>query len=545
MSRTEDNAATCPGEGTGLRVTYASEPLTDEDIRASALNRENTFARDTTHNGICVLDGMGLHMGVDKGALVTEDGMGSHRRSRRFDKATHGLSRVVIIGTTGTVTLDALTWCRRLGIGVFVLAPDGSPVLASTPRMTDDARLRRTQARASDLPVGLDLARWLLSAKMTGQAQLVATRFDDQDAACSIADLADALDGAGTVEAMRSLEASAASLYWRSWAGRPECAPRFVAKDRGRIPPHWTRYEGRRSVLASGNANRKAERPVNGLLNYAFALLEAEAILACQVVGLDPGLGLAGHTDTKGRQSLALDLMEPVRPQVEAFVLDLLEQRTFRKVEFTETPDGHCRLKTPLTHELAETMPLWAKAVAPIAETVAHTLGRAMDGKYEPATPLTTRRHRDAQAVVKARRKAASQVAESASVRQRPSAQAAPQLWSCPDCGGQVTDPRHVRCDACIAADPGQAPEVRSRRGQAISARKRALREWEEANPGIDYDPDYFAREILPRLQGVKLTQIMEAAGASKSYASTIRSGRFTPHVSTWRALQAVTKGNV
>ena len=36
----------------------------------------------------------------------------------------------------------------------------------------------------------------------------------------------------------------------------------------------------------------------------------------------------------------------------------------------------------------------------------------------------------------------------------------------------------HVRCDACISADPGQTPEVRGRRGAAIASRKRTLREW-------------------------------------------------------------------
>jgi len=52
------------------------------------------------------------------------------------------------------------------------------------------------------------------------------------------------------------------------------------------------------------------------------------------------------------------------------------------------------------------------------------------------------------------------------------------------DCGRAVTNPRHVRCDACIAADPAQAPEIRGRRGAAIAARKRALSEWDKANPG-------------------------------------------------------------
>ena len=104
-------------------------------------------------------------------------------------------------------------------------------------------------------------------------------------------------------------------------------------------------------MLASAASNRKAERPVNAILNYLYSLVEAEAILACQVVGLDAGLGIV-HADAKGRQSLALDLMEPVRPEVDRFVLDMVERRTFRKAEFTETSDGHVRLLAPLTHQL-------------------------------------------------------------------------------------------------------------------------------------------------------------------------------------------------
>jgi CRISPR-associated endonuclease Cas1 len=481
---------------------------------------------------------MGLRLAVERGALVVEDGMGEHRRSRRFEKATHGLRRLVILGSTGSVSLDALHWCRRLGIGVVVLAPDGSAALASTPRMTDDARLRRIQALAPDLPVGLDVARGLLVDKMTGQAQVLAARFDDHDAACTVADLATAAEGAASVDDLRQLEASAAALYWQRWAARDKCVPRFATKDLRRIPPHWTRYEGRRSVLVSVSSNRKAERPVNAILNYLYdGLLEIEAVLAAQAVGLDPGLGII-HLDAKGRQSMALDLMEPVRPRVDAFVLDLLGRRTFRKADFTETPDGHCRLKAPLTHDLAETMPEWARAVAPVAERVAHALGQAMAGKYMAATPLTTTRHRQAQAMVRACRGRATPAPRAT---QRARTGAAPTLWTCPDCGAAVTDPRHVRCDACIAADPGQAPEVRSRRGRAIAARKRALREWDEANPGVEYDPDYFRREILPRLSAVKLADIMAAAGISKGYASQVRAGKFTPHVSTWPTLDALT----
>ncbi len=74
--------------------------------------------------------------------------------------------------------------------------------------------------------------------------------------------------------------------------------------------------------------------------------------------------------------------MEPVRPEIDAFVLDTIERRTFRKVDFTETSDGHVRLRSPLTHELAETMPRWAGSLGPVAEHVGHVFGKAMAGTY-------------------------------------------------------------------------------------------------------------------------------------------------------------------
>jgi hypothetical protein len=100
-----------------------------------------------------------------------------------------------------------------------------------------------------------------------------------------------------------------------------------------------------------------------------------------------------------------------------------------------------------------------------------------------------------------------------------------------------VTNPRHVRCKACIAANPAQAPEIRGRRGAAIAAYKRALSDWDKADPGAVYDPELFRRDILPRLQTVTLAEVAEAAGCSKEYASDIGRGEWAPHVSTWRAL--------
>ncbi len=54
------------------------------------------------------------------------------------------------------------------------------PTLASTPRVTDDARRQRVQAIAPYEPVGLGIACYLLSSKVAGQVRLVARRFGDR-----------------------------------------------------------------------------------------------------------------------------------------------------------------------------------------------------------------------------------------------------------------------------------------------------------------------------------------------------------------------------
>jgi hypothetical protein len=64
-----------------------------------------------------------------------------------------------------------------------------------------------------------------------------------------------------------------------------------------------------------------------------------------------------------------------------------------------------------------------------------------------------------------------------------------------------------------------------------------------QQNVGVEgavYDPELFRREILPRLAGVKLSEIVAAAGCSKASASDIKRGKWTPHVSTWGALADV-----
>lgn len=351
--------------------------ISNEELQTSKTRTRETFARPL-FGGVALVDGFGVRVYVERGQLVLEDGVGEHRRRRTLPRAGHGLKRVVCLNPRGYISFEALRWCSAVGIGVIVLGPDRHR-LASVPRRTDDARLRRQQALAASHPVGMGVARYLVGVALRGRDSPFLGE----------------LGAARDLGAIREIEAVAADDYWGVWSA----APRFGAGES--VPRHWIRFNGRTSMVS--RANRRADRPVNAILNYLYSLLEAEAVIACHAVGLDPGLGII-HLDRKGRQSMALDLMEPVRPEVETFVAELLAERVWRARDFLELPDGTCRVRAPLTHELAETMPMWAAAVAPYAEKVAHMLGQAMAGKYTAVTPLTQSAQKRARRVVRRRK---------------------------------------------------------------------------------------------------------------------------------------------
>src|SRR5205807_7494021 len=104
---------------------------------------------------------------------------------------------------------------------------------------------------------------------------------------------------------------------------------------------HWRSFGARVSPLTG--SPRLAVNPPNAILNYLYSVLESEARLAAAALGLDPGLGVL-HVDTPARDSLASDLMEPVRPQVDSYLLDWITRRLLSRTWFSEQRDGNCRL---------------------------------------------------------------------------------------------------------------------------------------------------------------------------------------------------------
>jgi len=92
----------------------------------------------------------------------------------------------------------------------------------------------------------------------------------------------------------------------------------------------------------NGRNRRPPRDPVNACLSLGYTLLHHDAVRACHLVGLDPLLGFY-HEPAYGRESLACDLIEPLRPRLDAWVWYLFRERILRAEAFTTETQG-CRL---------------------------------------------------------------------------------------------------------------------------------------------------------------------------------------------------------
>jgi CRISPR-associated protein Cas1 len=81
--------------------------------------------------------------------------------------------------------------------------------------------------------------------------------------------------------------------------------------------------------------------PVNACLSLSYTLIHHEAVTALRIVGLDPAVGCY-HELYYNRESLACDLIEAVRPLMDAWIWELFHH-CLRAEHFT-TNDGACYL---------------------------------------------------------------------------------------------------------------------------------------------------------------------------------------------------------
>ena len=262
-----------------------------------------------------LLDRSDLALRLDGEALAIYEPAG-----RRGTVPVKLLERVII---QGSIAFDAgiLTKLAEAGIPTIFLSKRHSRRTAIVLGPAhNDAAIRLAQSRrVFDESWCGAWARRQIRAKTRAQIRLLrhalVERPDQRHA------LATALQSLGTIDAelaakdaaaarVRGLEGAAARAYFQGLSAL--------------FPP---------SLGFTGRNRRPPRDPVNACLSLGYTLLHFEAVRACHAAGLDPLLGFY-HRPSFGRESLASDLIEPLRPHIDRRVWELFRSRELRDDHF-------------------------------------------------------------------------------------------------------------------------------------------------------------------------------------------------------------------
>jgi CRISPR-associated endonuclease Cas1 len=466
---------------------------------------------------------------MQAGHLEIEDGIGPERRTIRLARIGHNLKRLVCISEDGFATLAALKWISDVGASFLMLNRNGKVLFATGPNAPSDVRLRRAQAVAHTSGAALRISRELIDHKLAGQEQVARHKLAAPECANKIHCYRSELAEADDLDRVRLIESRAAAVYWSAWRALPV---NFPTKDQNRVPAHWRLFGTRVSPLTG--SPRLAVNPANAILNYLYSLLESEARLGAVTLGLDPGLGVL-HVDTKARDSLACDLMEPARAQVDAYLFEILRE-PLKRQWFFEQSDGNCRLMASFAAQLSETAPMWGRAVAPFAEWATRALWSSSAKLVrEPAPPtrLTQRIRREV--------KGAPPLPPPIRTPRRENI--------CSECGKTIR-PESTKCAGCTVDDSkkkmleaarigrrsANGPETQKKRSIKARANALAQHSWKESDQAAWLTQEMFVQKIQPLLANVSMSAIRSSIGVSKWYASKIRQG-YRPHSRYWEPL--------
>lgn len=221
--------------------------------------------------------------------------------------------------------------CARRGISLSFCTPGGRFLARVCGEANGNVLLRRAQYRAADDPAqSCRIARSMVFGKVYNARWSIerskrdhGLRLDTQrleTVSGQLKALLPQLAAETDLDSLRGLEGSAATAY-------------FGVFDQLIL--------GDREVFSfDGRSRRPPLDPVNALLSFAYSLLSHDCASALESAGLDSYVGFL-HRDRPGRSSLALDLMEELRPCVaDRFVLTMINNRTFKDRDFEYRESG-------------------------------------------------------------------------------------------------------------------------------------------------------------------------------------------------------------
>lgn len=313
--------------------------------------------------GTLYIDRKDLHIKLDGGALAFYA-----CGAREGIVPINPLKRVVVVGN---VTFETPVLHRLAGENISVIFLSGKRLRFCGMlhgRLHNNGLLRMKQYEKSLSEFSLEAANDIVKQKIIKQTELLSAVKDKRP------DLGLKLTAATTtlnvvletlkikrheLNALIGYEGGTAASYFSAYVTM--FPPSLNFTKRNRRPP---------------------EDPVNAMLSLCYTMLHYEMVREIEVIGLDPTIGFY-HQFEYGRESLACDLIEPYRPDVDRFVYGIFRDRALTSRDFSEDDERPgCYLKKGSRQRFYPLYEEWAKEMRPLwVEEVRNLARRIMDGQ--------------------------------------------------------------------------------------------------------------------------------------------------------------------
>ena len=259
-----------------------------------------------------------------------------------FRMPIHNLEGVVCFNYMG-VTPALMGLCAERSVGLSFVSPFGKFLARVSGPKVGNVLLRKKQyAMADDMACARDVSANLIAGKIANSRAVLlrgirdhAEKIEAEDVKSAVKYLSgciERLPRKEMLDGVRGIEGDASKTYF-SVLGQLIVAQKedFFMVQRSRRPPRDN---------------------FNALLSFFYTLLAHDVQSALETVGLDPYIGFL-HRPRPGRASLALDLMEELRPYIaDRFVLSMINRKQVTGRDFLLKESGGVILQSESRKEL-------------------------------------------------------------------------------------------------------------------------------------------------------------------------------------------------
>lgn len=247
----------------------------------------------------------------------------------------HNLEAITAFGYTGA-SPALMGACAKRGIDLCFLTQHGRFLARIVGEVQGNVLLRHKQHSANDNPMeSLSIAKSVITGKLYNAKWVIERATRDHSLRLDVPKLkgvssylhqsCQQLQSCCDLEQVRGVEGKAAVQYFSVFDDLV--------------------LQQKEDFHFSGRNRRPPLDRINALLSFVYTLLSKEIAAALETSGLDPYVGFL-HRNRPGRVSLALDLLEELRPvYADRFVLSLINKREIVANDFIIKENGAVLMK--------------------------------------------------------------------------------------------------------------------------------------------------------------------------------------------------------